>query len=138
MKRRFFYFHHVPGYVFLIFNNANVFSVYCIKEQKNTPCRRVFLVYPLGLEPKLDGVGGRNVIQLHYGYVSTNHFTRFFFVLQAFTSILSSFFCRQKENLVDFLLFTRFSLSFFASLCYNTFTIRQGECSVWQKPWSLG
>ena len=28
-----------------------------------------FLVYPLGLEPKLDGVGGRNVIQLHYEYV---------------------------------------------------------------------
>ncbi len=29
----------------------------------------VFLVYPLGLEPKLDGVGGRNVIQLHYEYI---------------------------------------------------------------------
>lgn len=28
----------------------------------------LFLVYPLGLEPKLDGVGGRNVIQLHYEY----------------------------------------------------------------------
>ncbi len=27
------------------------------------------MVYPLGLEPKLDGVGGRNVIQLHYEYV---------------------------------------------------------------------
>ena len=26
-------------------------------------------MYPLGLEPKLDGVGGRNVIQLHYEYV---------------------------------------------------------------------
>ncbi len=26
------------------------------------------MVYPLGLEPKLDGVGGRNVIRLHYGY----------------------------------------------------------------------
>lgn len=29
-------------------------------------------MYPLGLEPKLDGVGGRNVIQLHYGYVQLN------------------------------------------------------------------
>ena len=27
------------------------------------------MVYPLGFEPKLDGVGGRNVIQLHYGYL---------------------------------------------------------------------
>ena len=27
------------------------------------------MVYPLGLEPKLDGVGGRNVIQLHYEYL---------------------------------------------------------------------
>ena len=30
---------------------------------------RSFLVYPLGFEPKLDGVGGRYVIQLHYEYV---------------------------------------------------------------------
>ncbi len=28
------------------------------------------MVYPSGLEPELDGVGGRNVIQLHYGYFS--------------------------------------------------------------------
>ena len=35
---------------------------------QKTPARGV-LVYPLGLEPKLDGVGGRNVIQLHYEYV---------------------------------------------------------------------
>ena len=28
------------------------------------------LVYPLGFEPRLDGVGGRNVIQLHYEYLS--------------------------------------------------------------------
>ena len=27
------------------------------------------MVYPLGFEPRLDGVGGRNVIQLHYEYV---------------------------------------------------------------------
>ncbi len=27
------------------------------------------LVYPPGLEPGLDGVGGRNVIQLHYEYI---------------------------------------------------------------------
>lgn len=26
------------------------------------------LVYPSGVEPELDGVGGRNVIQLHHGY----------------------------------------------------------------------
>ena len=26
-------------------------------------------MYPLGFEPRLDGVGGRNVIQLHYEYV---------------------------------------------------------------------
>ena len=26
-------------------------------------------MYPLGLEPRLDGVGGRNVIQLHYEYI---------------------------------------------------------------------
>ncbi len=26
------------------------------------------LVYPPGFEPGLDGVGGRNVIQLHYEY----------------------------------------------------------------------
>ena len=38
------------------------------RDTKNTP-QRGCLVYPLGLEPKLDGVGGRNVIQLHYGYV---------------------------------------------------------------------
>ena len=36
---------------------------------KNRPKGRSFLVYPLGFEPKLDGVGGRNVIQLHYEYV---------------------------------------------------------------------
>ena len=26
-------------------------------------------MYPPGLEPGLDGVGGRNVIQLHYEYI---------------------------------------------------------------------
>ena len=28
-----------------------------------------FVVYPPGLEPGVDGVGGRNVIQLHYEYI---------------------------------------------------------------------
>ena len=32
------------------------------------PFLQYFLVYPLGFEPRLDGVGGRNVIQLHYEY----------------------------------------------------------------------
>ena len=34
-----------------------------------------FMVYPLGFEPRIDGVGGRNVIQLHYEYVCSfsNH-----------------------------------------------------------------
>ena len=36
--------------------------------KKHAP-KGVFLVYPLGFEPRLDGVGGRNVIQLHYEYV---------------------------------------------------------------------
>ena len=36
---------------------------------QKTPRKGGVLVYPLGLEPKLDGVGGRNVIQLHYEYV---------------------------------------------------------------------
>ena len=27
------------------------------------------MVYPSGVEPELDGVGGRNVIQLHHGYI---------------------------------------------------------------------
>ena len=29
------------------------------------------LVYPSGFEPEVDGVGGRNVIQLHHEYVSS-------------------------------------------------------------------
>ena len=42
------------------------------------------LVYPLGFEPKLDGVGGRNVIQLHYEYVYMFRFALFFTANTAF------------------------------------------------------
>lgn len=47
----------------------------CSRGEQDTPTKKhpqkgVFsLVYPLGLEPRLDGVGGHNVIQLHYEYI---------------------------------------------------------------------
>ena len=56
------------------------------------------LVYPLGFEPRLDGVGGRNVIQLHYEYVFRFHFrsqkevfSKSNYILLFFTSILQAF-----------------------------------------------
>ena len=52
------------------------------------------LVYPLGFEPRLDGVGGRNVIQLHYEYVFYRKyglFSKSNYILLFFTSILQAF-----------------------------------------------
>ena len=69
------------------------------RDTKNTPVWGV-LVYPLGLEPRLDSVGGCNVIQLHYGYVSLS----------------SNYF--QKA-----LIFYYFLLSFCKRLCYNIFKL---------------
>ena len=57
---------------FVIFahkRGTNKRTVELRRVRKNTPQRGV-LVYPLGFEPRLDGVGGRNVIQLHYEYLS--------------------------------------------------------------------
>ena len=52
--------------------------------KKTPPCGGV-LVYPLGFEPKLDGVGGRNVIQLHYEYVfSFQAISIFYYFLLSF------------------------------------------------------
>ena len=53
--------------------NLACFLVYTA-EKKTRPTelfalRVCLLVYPLGFEPRLDGVGGRNVIQLHYEYI---------------------------------------------------------------------
>ena len=39
------------------------------RHKKDTRDGVSFLVYPLRLELRIDGVGGRNVIQLHYEYV---------------------------------------------------------------------
>ncbi len=50
--------------------NLSVF----IWTKKRSPRK---LVYPSGLEPELDGVGGHNVIQLHYGYIKQAVFVRF-------------------------------------------------------------
>ena len=66
------------------------------RDTKNTPQWGV-LVYPLGLEPKLDGVGGRNVIQLHYEYAFASfrkqyYFTIFSPLFQAFHARYSSIF----------------------------------------------
>ena len=33
------------------------------------PFECVLMVYPSGVEPEVDGVGGHYVIQLHYGYI---------------------------------------------------------------------
>ncbi len=55
--------------------------------RKKRPHTGGFLVYPLGFEPRLDGVGGRNVIQLHYEYV----FLAIFYILLFFASILQAF-----------------------------------------------
>lgn len=71
----------------------------CPAGTKKHPTRGV-LVYPLGLEPRLDGVGGRNVIQLHYEYVS-----------------VFSFFLKVT-------LFYYFLLPFCKHLCYTIFKIR--------------
>ena len=49
------------------------------------------LVYPLGFEPKLDGVGGRNVIQLHYEYVFFLLFLKSNYILLFFASFLQAF-----------------------------------------------
>ena len=57
------------------------------RVRKNTPQGGV-LVYPLGFEPRLDGVGGRNVIQLHYEYAS---FSKSTYILLFFTSFLQAF-----------------------------------------------
>ena len=70
---------------------------------KKTPTRGV-LVYPLGLEPKLDSVGGCNVIQLHYEYVC-------FF-------LISTFFSKA-------LIFYYFLLPFCKRLCYNIFKLKK-------------
>ena len=60
--------------------------------KKRPPCGGV-LVYPLGFEPKLDGVGGRYVIQLHYEYLC--YFLRTFFksdyILLFFAFFLQAF-----------------------------------------------
>lgn len=46
-----------------------------VQKKEKSSCPAVFerqsncLVYPPGVEPGLDGVGGRNVIQLHYEYL---------------------------------------------------------------------
>ena len=41
--------------------------------------------------PKLDGVGGRNVIQLHYGYVSLFFSLKSYYILLFFAWILQAF-----------------------------------------------
>ena len=48
--------------------------MFCIEKDTRggvlyAPFACAFLVYPSGVEPELDGVGGRNVIQLHHGYI---------------------------------------------------------------------
>ena len=52
------------------------------------------MVYPLGLEPRLDGVGGRNVIQLHYEYVFENLYSYFTIFCLLFASVYAII----KEN----------------------------------------
>ena len=54
-------------------------------------CRGGALVYPLGFEPKLDGVGGRNVIQLHYEYVFLIRFFQSYYILLFFACFLQAF-----------------------------------------------
>ena len=56
--------------------------LFCIEKDtrggaKYAPFACVPVVYPSGLEPELDGVGGHNVIQLHYGYIKQAVFVRF-------------------------------------------------------------
>ena len=51
---------------------------------KNRPYRTAFLVYPLRFELRIDGVGGRNVIQLHYEYVCMFRFALFSPQIQPF------------------------------------------------------
>ena len=61
--------------------NGNL-PLFCIEKDtrggaKYAPFACVPVVYPSGLEPELDGVGGHNVIQLHYGYIKQAVFVRF-------------------------------------------------------------
>ena len=68
--------------------------------------QRGALVYPLGFEPKLDGVGGRNVIQLHYEYVfffkKHIYFTIFRFL---FASVYGIILPNSKKNFFQVLIF---------------------------------
>ena len=56
-----------------------------------------FLVYPLGIEPRVDGVGGRYVIQLHYEYeikiieMENRFFSKSIYILLFFAFILQAF-----------------------------------------------
>ena len=62
--------------------HKTAFFLFCIEKDtrggaKYAPFACVPVVYPSGLEPELDGVGGHNVIQLHYGYIKQAVFVRF-------------------------------------------------------------
>ena len=53
--------------------NGNL-PLFCIEKDtrggaKYAPFACVLMVYPSGVEPEVDGVGGHYVIQLHYGYI---------------------------------------------------------------------
>ncbi len=63
-------------------------------DTQKPPTGGDFLVYPLGFEPRLDGVGGRNVIQLHYEYEyffqKHLYFTIFYFLFASVYGIIFS------------------------------------------------
>ena len=63
-------------------------------------------MYPLGLEPKLDGVGGRNVIQLHYEYVFFKKHIYFTIFCFHFASVYGIIFPNSRKNLLNVCVFS--------------------------------